>query len=218
MKVSDLKTGMICTLRNGIEYIVLRDFATFSSESNDYIRCKHVLWNKDGMMSLTHYNDDLEYLSFRGHHESYDCDKGLKDRSLDIMEVYLGCDFIEFYHKQDGHGKILWRRENESATVNSSQAEQLPCIYYAPGGYVNPKTPVKPRSAHAVLVFLRRYYAETGMSASLKKICEGVDVDISSAHQYIEELTYAGLVSKNAMYEGTYWPVQWLLKLPLESE
>ena len=149
MKVSDLKTGMICTLRNGMECIVLRDFATFPSESNDFIRCSHVLWNKDGMMSLTHYNDDLKYISLRSHQEKYDYGREQKDRSLDIMEVYLGIEFTEFYHKQDGHGKIIWCRDYESITANMSQDEKFPCIYYAPGGYVNPKTPVEPRSARA---------------------------------------------------------------------
>ena len=218
MKVSDLKTGMICTLRNGTEYIVLRDFATFPSETINLVRCDQVLWNTDGILSLSYYNDDLEYVSLRSRYEKYDYEREQEDRSLDIMEVYLRIDFIEFYHKQDGRGKILWHRDESSITANDPQADQLPRIYYAPGGYVNPKTPVEPRSAHAVLVFLRRYYAENEMPASLEKICEGVDVDVSSAHQYIEKLTNAGLVSKSGMYKDAYWPVHWLRNLPLESE
>lgn len=91
-----LKTGMIITTRNGLEYVVFIDTVfQFDNKDKDIIvNVEKKIWNK-----LSNYTDDLRYIT--------------GDRSLDIVKIeipYYPYCFMDIYiYKKDR--VVLWERE-----------------------------------------------------------------------------------------------------------
>ena len=80
--LSDLKTGLIVTLRNGDQYIVMRDFYDVTGKSED------LLWAKSGCIALSKYTPNMNYIDGGG------------DSPYDIIDVYLSECLSDFYRKR----------------------------------------------------------------------------------------------------------------------
>lgn len=106
MTISDLKTGMTVTCRNGERYIVLRDTAFDGKE-------KDILWRPGGFwMPLADYNDSLENKPDPEDDWLYipDEEREKLDREYDIIEVQKA-DFVAAIGRRDYFAtKVLWRR------------------------------------------------------------------------------------------------------------
>lgn len=105
---ADLKTGMIVTLRNGYEYMVLLSTESVSV-NNTYGSSTDILVGKYRYNRLCNYNDDLTY---GGHSFKQDPDYIIKD---DIIKVELPYDpyaFMDFNYEKDKR-TLLWERKKE---------------------------------------------------------------------------------------------------------
>ena len=71
MKLSDLKTGMIVTLRNGDEYVVFTDFSELYTEATSII-CNGKSW-----INLCYYSDGMK------------CSSGCLGNMHDIVKVEI---------------------------------------------------------------------------------------------------------------------------------
>ncbi len=109
--LSDLKTGLIVTLRNGDQYIVMRDFYDVTGKSED------LLWAKSGCIALSKYTPNMNYIDGGG------------DSPYDIIDVYLSECLSDFYHKREYGGSILWRNEPLSTTYRRWIMDVPPCMY-----------------------------------------------------------------------------------------
>lgn len=109
--LSDLKTGLIVTLRNGDQYIVMRDFYDVTGNSED------LLWSKNGCIPLSRYTPEMNYIAGGG------------DSPYDIVEVYLSDGLSDFYRKREYGGNILWRNEPLSTTYRRWIMDVPPCTY-----------------------------------------------------------------------------------------
>lgn len=104
MTISDLKTGMTVTCRNGNRYIVMRDTLFYGEE-------KDILFRPGGFwMSLSEYDND-----FNVKPEAAD-DFGVErrediDRGFDIVEVQQAESVAFIGHKKGLFNKVLWRRD-----------------------------------------------------------------------------------------------------------
>ena len=110
-KVSDLKTGLVVTLRNGYQYIVMRDFYDATGKSED------LLWSKNGCIPLSKFTSEMNFVD------------GAGDSPYDIYEVYLSEGLSDFYLKREYGGKILWRNEPLSTTYRRWIMDVPPCTY-----------------------------------------------------------------------------------------
>ena len=103
MKKSDLRTGMIVTLRNGNKKQVYIDVVTNNLQNGN------VITDGSTWSDLYHYNEDLTY-------------KGL--RELDIVKVaYVG--FVTGLHAgvESPVGNTIWeRKEAKQMTVSEIEA------------------------------------------------------------------------------------------------
>ena len=109
--LSDLRTSLVVTLRNGDQYIVLRDFYDVTGKSED------LLWSKKGCIPLSKYTPDMNFTD------------GAGDSPYDIYEVYLSEGLSDFYRKREYGGKILWRNEPLSTTYRRWIMDVPPCTY-----------------------------------------------------------------------------------------
>ena len=107
MELKDLKTGMRIILRNGQEYIVLKNVITpYKSEGKQDM----YVYINGGWMSSSSYNNDLTVKS--------------KDREFDIMKVYVqnNGEYIDgSVLKKDAikyMDKIWERKEKKKMTVS----------------------------------------------------------------------------------------------------
>lgn len=107
MTISDLKTGMTVTCRNGERYIVLRDTAFAGKE-------KDVLWRPGGFwMPLSDYDDDFNLKIDRDDDWLYvnDAEREEIDREYDIVEVQKA-NFVAALARNDRfETKVIWRRD-----------------------------------------------------------------------------------------------------------
>ena len=109
--LSDLKTGLVVTLRNGYQYIVMRDFYDATGKSED------LLWSKNGCIPLSKFTSEMNFVD------------GAGDSPNDIYEVYLSEGLSDFYRKREYGGKILWRNEPLSTTYRRWIMDVPPCTY-----------------------------------------------------------------------------------------
>lgn len=109
--LSDLKTGLVVTLRNGYQYIVMRDFYDATGKSED------LLWSKNGCIPLSKFTSEMNFVD------------GAGDSPYDIYEVYLSEGLSDFYRKREYGGKILWRNEPLSTTYRRWIMDVPPCTY-----------------------------------------------------------------------------------------
>ena len=128
--LSDLRTGMLVTLRNGNQYIVMRNMCDAE------FRCEDILWSKRGCISLSSYNANMNYAS-----ETTPCDhlqvsadavqqvSESTGSPYDIVEVYLSLCLADFYKKRGGGGEILWRNEPAAITYRRYILDVPPCHY-----------------------------------------------------------------------------------------
>ena len=105
MNKSDLKTGMVVTLRDGSEYMVIKDFqdrgdALLSNKVND--------WN-----SLQYYQNDFKYnLMFNGDHD-WDIVKITSYNHPYCISSFFGVDNVEV------DSEVIWT-ENQDENQQSS--------------------------------------------------------------------------------------------------
>jgi hypothetical protein len=111
--LSDLKTSWVVTLRNGDQYIVLRDFYDVTGKSED------LLWSKNGCIPLSRYTSEMNFV---------DGGNG-GDCPYDIVEIYLSESLSDFYRKREYGGSILWRNEPLSTTYRRWIMDLPPCTY-----------------------------------------------------------------------------------------
>lgn len=100
MKLSDLKTGMIVTLRNGDEYVVFRNFSDLYTESTSII-CNGRSWN-----NLCYYSDGMKCSSLFG-------------KMYDIVKVevpYHPYSFFNLEHEREKR-KIVWEEGAKEVTM-----------------------------------------------------------------------------------------------------
>ena len=106
----DLKTGMTVKLRNGEEYLVIRDCVTDWDNDNtkDFIvnKGRSASWN-----ILEHYNDNMKSI------------KGIFNPGRDIMEVYSCAHAYSFtmLDNEDYRGKLLWSRKEEKRELTMDE-------------------------------------------------------------------------------------------------
>lgn len=113
MKKSELKTGMIVTLRNGNEYVFMKDFIV----DDDYTMgsCNEgiiVNGHKPSWSKMNHYDHNLKAIT-------------ISDRSLDIMKVEIPNHPYAFtnipYNRK--YRKLVWeRKEVKQMTVAEIEA------------------------------------------------------------------------------------------------
>ena len=111
MKLSDLKTGMIVTLRNGEEYVVFRNFADLFSQATSII-CNGKKWN-----NLCYYSDDLK------------CNSALLGTGQDIVKVeipYHPYSFFNLEHEREKR-KLLWKEEAVKEVTMAEIEEKFGC-------------------------------------------------------------------------------------------
>ena len=105
MTLSELKTGMHVVLRDGGEYIVLKDTCLKGSLSDDYNKdiIKEIPSNGDGFTSLSNYNEDMtNNWGFKGIDivAVYNCNnvcdmfKSIKDVDVSFTQIFAEEDTI----------------------------------------------------------------------------------------------------------------------------
>lgn len=124
--LSDLKTGLVVTLRNGDQYIVMRDFYDVTGKIED------VLWSKNGCIQLSKFTPEMNYSDGGG------------DTLYDIIEIYVSEGLSDFYRKREYGGRILWRNEPLSVTYRRWIMDVPPCTYT---GEAHPLSPELTRPA-----------------------------------------------------------------------
>lgn len=118
MKKSDLKTGMIVTIRDGCEYVVfLNSVSVYTTQKP----CD-ILLSPNGEISrwnrLDYYNEDLTY-----DRENMDFEDEAAE--FDIMKIELAPHpyaFVSGNHKKDER-KLLWEREKPVKEVTMAELE-----------------------------------------------------------------------------------------------
>ena len=113
MQISDLKTGMIVTTRDGREWCVLRDFeCTYEgAKVKNAILCYSNTYDKS-WTSLSSYSKMKN--------------NGFMGDSLDIVKVevpYHPYGFLNLEHEKDKR-KLLWQEEPEIKEVTMSEVEE----------------------------------------------------------------------------------------------
>lgn len=99
MKLDDLKTGMIVTLRNGTSYIVMRDFIDEGDLFVSMDENKVIAW-----CSLNDYTTDMK-------------DKSVN--AFDIMRVYRA----RFYGISSKEA-LIWERKDDYKEVTMQEIEE----------------------------------------------------------------------------------------------
>ena len=105
MTLSELKTGMHVVLRDGGEYIVLKDTCLKGSLSDDYNKdiIKEIPSNGDSFTSLSNYNEDMTHnWGFKGIDivAVYNCNnvcdmfRSIKDVDVSFTQIFAEEDTI----------------------------------------------------------------------------------------------------------------------------
>ena len=107
MKKSDLRTGMIVTLRNKESYYVMLNTGLSGNQADVLV---HKVGNCTGWMPVCQYDDDLLY---------HDDPDGIfpsaseeDDRPWDIMQVNA-CREAAYLFLPSNHYRPIWKREEE---------------------------------------------------------------------------------------------------------
>lgn len=122
MTKSELKTGMIVTTRDGMEYVVFRNaiyiYDNKNGTSNDIlVNAQSHHWN-----DLKYYNEDLTY------HGRYSLDdKFIKENEIVKVEIpdhpYSFMDLSFEKHKR----KLIWKREIVKEVTMADVEEKFGC-------------------------------------------------------------------------------------------
>ena len=102
MNKSDLRTGMLVTLRNNNTYYVMLDTGLTRYYLNDVL--VHRVGHETGWLSLMNYNDDLTYYDDPGDPD--------EDRMWDIVQVDA-CSNAAYLFLPQGNYRTIWKREEE---------------------------------------------------------------------------------------------------------
>ena len=111
MKLSDLKTGMIVTLRNGDEYVVFRDFSDLYTEATSII-CNGKSWN-----NLCYYSDGMK------------CSSGCLGNMQDIVKVEIPYHPYSFFDltREKHRRKLVWKEESVKEVTMAEIEEKFGC-------------------------------------------------------------------------------------------
>ena len=101
MKLSDFKTGMIVTLRNGDEYVVFKDISTLFTDE-DAVICNGKSWER-----LGRYTNDMKH-GFAGFGKTHDIVK--------VEVPYHPYSFFNLEHER-GKRKIVWEEGAKEVTM-----------------------------------------------------------------------------------------------------
>lgn len=113
MKKSDLRTGMLVTLRNKNSYYVMLNTGISGNQADVLI---HKVGNDIGWMPLCQYDSDLLY-----HDDPYEIFPSASelvypcpedDRLWDIMQVDA-CREAVYLFQPSNHYRTIWKREEE---------------------------------------------------------------------------------------------------------
>lgn len=104
MKLNDLKTGMIVKTREGMYYIIMRDFID-DGDVLAGLSCNNKI--SDTWLSLSSYNQDMTYP---------------KLPSLDIVNVYASS-----VYSADTPTKLLWERKEYKEVTMQEIEEKFGC-------------------------------------------------------------------------------------------
>ena len=108
MKKPELRTGMVVTLRDGTEYMVMLGMRTAWTGCYD----KDLLvstWMEWCWNSLEYYNEDLTYGGSVEHPENWDIVK---------VEMYSHPCSIQGKRASEEKRKLLWQREDREEKAN----------------------------------------------------------------------------------------------------
>lgn len=115
MQLSDLKTGMIVTWRNGVECTVVIDCKTQSNiGTRFFVNAKNKQW-----MPFGYYGEDMKIIR-----ELDDFEDG--DNEFDIVKVEMSdhiYGFLDLDYERDKR-KLLWQEELEIKEVTMSEVEE----------------------------------------------------------------------------------------------
>ena len=106
MKKSDLRTGMLVTLRNKESYYVMLNTGMGREQENVLI---HKVGKDTGWMPLSSYDEDMFF-----HDEPDDIIPSAfeeSNREWDIVRIY-GCSEAAWLYCRDTY-KLIWEREEE---------------------------------------------------------------------------------------------------------
>ena len=111
MKLSDLKTGMIVTLRNGDEYVVFRDFSDLYTEATSII-CNGKSWT-----NLCYYSDGMK------------CSSGCLGNMHDIVKVEIPYHPYSFFDltREKHRRKLVWKEESVKEVTMAEIEEKFGC-------------------------------------------------------------------------------------------
>lgn len=111
MKLSDLETGMIVTLRNGEEYVVFRNFSDLYTVATSII-CNGRSWN-----NLCYYSDDMK------------CSSGCLENMHDIVKVEIPYHPFSFFNleRERERRKLLWKEESVKEVTMTEIEEKFGC-------------------------------------------------------------------------------------------
>lgn len=118
MKLSDLKTGMIVTWRNGVECVVMIDYESQSAiERKIFVNAKDKHW-----LPFGYYGEDMKMMR---DHEDF-CDD---DNEYDIVKVELAThpySFLDLEYEK-GKRKLLWKEKAVKEVTMSEIEEKFGC-------------------------------------------------------------------------------------------
>lgn len=113
MKLSDLKTGMIVTLRNGEEYVVFKNFADLFTESQAIICNTQIKrW-----MNISDFSDDMK------------CTSQFLRNNYDIVKVEIPhhpYSFGDIGYAREKR-KLLWKEEAVKEVTMAEIEEKFGC-------------------------------------------------------------------------------------------
>lgn len=107
MNKSDLRTGMMVTLRNGGTFYILLNTGMLGEMNDVLVRRSG---NDMGWMPLRNYSEDLRHHDAPGHIFDEDLLPDETDRDWDIMEVYAVK--APCYIGIRSRYKLHWKRDN----------------------------------------------------------------------------------------------------------
>lgn len=115
MQLSDLKTGMIVTWRNGVECVVMIDYeAKHCTKGRIFVNAKEKKW-----LPFGYYGEDMKIIRDRE-------DFGSDDVEFDVVKVEIAnhpYGFLDLEYERDNR-KLLWQEEPEIKEVTMSEVEE----------------------------------------------------------------------------------------------
>ena len=118
MKLSDLKTGMIVTWRNGVECVVMIDYESQSDiERKIFVNAKDKHW-----LPFKYYGEDMKMM--RDYEDFY-----FDDEEFDIVKVEVATHpygFLDLEYERSSR-KLLWKEESIKEVTMAEIEEKFGC-------------------------------------------------------------------------------------------